>query len=985
MPLYRLFILVCLLLCAVLRAQDPHPAFRQYTVDDGLPSFEVYQVKQDSKGYIWFATNNGVSRYDGYTFENFSIAEGLPDNTVFEIYEDPNGKIWFVPLSCRLSYYDKGRIHVYPYNDSLLKVLKNPVKTSFAVDKKGRVYLGVDNHGIYEISDKGEMTVHHRVHPFQDAMYLTEPLKGEFIYSINHIIETTNNSYVDIDIVGLKTRFKVEGNLEDIRATTRVVRLSNGKLLFSCYNRVIIVSPDGSHKMVPFNGRVHWMYEDKSHGLWIATYMDGLYYLENGDFNNMKRYLPDVGFNGFMQDKEGGFWAVSETNSVYYFASKRVLTYDMASGLSFNKVNCLEYACNKLYVGLQNGYLNRVSEDGRIEIFRLGTQNGFINSIFYLKYHKKLDAVLTHSGLTIGIIKTHGTQLKAFKARTHAFDVLENEDGSYWGCNNSSTYYARNNFPYDSAWSVYKKRSSALLRYHQNILIGGAEGLVEFNPVTKAFFYHGDKHPLLKNRITSMAYTLDSNWLVLGTKGTGLLLYNHDAVIQISPRTGFSSENVKCLWIDANYIWAATPKGLDRINILQNKPIRYTIRHYTTSDGLASNEVNDLYGDNKRLWIATDKGLSLLPLDTLEEPFYNLPVYIKRIGINDKDTALTSSYELAHDQNNIRIDFIGLSYKSPGLLNYRYKMVGLDTNWVYTQNRDVQFTTLPANRYTFLLSVQNLDGSWSHNVAKVNFHIHAPFWKLWWFLLLTGAAGLYIVFIVIRYRFRRARREEEKEEMLNKSLLHLKQKALRAQMNPHFTFNVMNSIQHFILHNRPESAHRYLSKFSKLMRIILNNSESNTIPIADEIKALELYLELEAMRFEREFQYEVELDPLIDAAETPMPSMLIQPYVENAIKHGILPAGRPGMIRIRIFLERDYLKCTIEDNGIGRVQAEKEKNKHREAFEHRSFGTYITKERLSVLNELYNSDLSENIVDLYDAEGHACGTLVEIFIPHIPK
>ena len=132
-----------LMLClyTAVSAQDAHPSLKHYTVEDGLPSSEVYQVKQDSKGYIWFATGNGVSRFNGYEFENFSLKDGLPDNTVFEIYEDKFERIWFVPLSCKLSYYYKGKIYLFPYNEQLQKVLMNSVKTSFCVDGNGTVFL----------------------------------------------------------------------------------------------------------------------------------------------------------------------------------------------------------------------------------------------------------------------------------------------------------------------------------------------------------------------------------------------------------------------------------------------------------------------------------------------------------------------------------------------------------------------------------------------------------------------------------------------------------------------------------------------------------------------------------------------------------------------------------------------------------------------------------------------------------------------------
>lgn len=245
-------------------------------------------------------------------------------------------------------------------------------------------------------------------------------------------------------------------------------------------------------------------------------------------------------------------------------------------------------------------------------------------------------------------------------------------------------------------------------------------------------------------------------------------------------------------------------------------------------------------------------------------------------------------------------------------------------------------------------------------------------------MALCMVATISILFFAISYWLAKKHKEKSKEEEMNRVLLQLKSKALRAQMNPHFIFNVINSIQHFILHNNDEAAHRYLSKFSKLIRTILNNSDKNRIPLIEEIKALNLYLELENMRFENRFEYVIHVDKDIDTNEIRIPSMLIQPYVENAIKHGILELkNRTGNIRITITKDAGLLKCTIEDNGVGRAVTLENK-----PSDYRSFGTSITQQRLAVITELYHNKLLEKVIDLYDNNGHAMGTRIEVFIPY---
>jgi hypothetical protein len=392
---------------------------------------------------------------------------------------------------------------------------------------------------------------------------------------------------------------------------------------------------------------------------------------------------------------------------------------------------------------------------------------------------------------------------------------------------------------------------------------------------------------------------------------------------------------------------------------------------------LASNEVNDVIQMDGKIWVATNKGLSMFNPEELVRSSKPIPLFIQEIAINDRDTIPLKKYNLSYTENNIKIKFIALGYQNAGKLKYRYKMLGLDTNWVYTQNREIQFTTLPANNYTFLLAVLNPNGVWSKNEVRIAFTIRSPFWQKWWFIALCMVSIFLIIAGLFKYRIKKNKAEEEKSMNLNRMLMNLRLKALRAQMNPHFTFNVMNSIQHFIINKDSESANRYLSKFSKLIRIILNNSEKNTIPIIEELKALELYLELESMRFEERFDYEILLDPLMDGAIIEIPSMLIQPYIENSVKHGILPSKLKGKIIIELQQQGTILKCVIEDNGIGRAKAA-ENNKNNE---HQSYGTSITQERLAVINELNQSTLSEKIIDLYDEHGNGIGTRVEIYIP----
>jgi ligand-binding sensor domain-containing protein len=981
---YQFFLMICS--CIPGFSQDPHPSFRQYTVEDGLPSSEVYQVKQDSKGYIWFATGNGVSRFNGYEFENFSVTNGLPDNTVFEIYEDTFERIWFVPLSCKLSYYYKGKIHQFEYNDQLTKILVNPVKTSFCVDTNGTIFLGVYEQGIIEISKRGKTS--RQFFPYKkNQLSLLQPASGSYVFSCY--------AYDTLKSINFNTRqhqdtvFFSKKDPISMFGGTRIIDSKEINFFVGVGNSLLIMDHKHLHdyKIEHFPVRIIWVYEDADSDLWVGTLLGGVYYIHNRDFEHKQCFLKGLAVNGIFQDKEGGVWFATEGSAVFYSSSKKILTYDETSGLTDNRITSFTTNDKKVYAGSQNGFISEIQLTKPVKNYNLNfdsqdlnfdsqSSNG-VTTLFYDSIRKQIwvSGKSKSPWLKDGKIKLDPLNL-SFNA------MLIDTPNICWIVSSGELMKITGNKIFSvlsgSRNKVFKRANAIVSGKDGMLMIGAINGLWTLNKKGNIYYYLGYKNKLLQNRILDLAYCRDS-LLVMGTKGAGVLLYDKKNVSQINTAKGLCGDNVYAIYVDSSIIWVATNKGLNKIRITQIHPLQYKINSYTTVNGLAFNEINDVVKVDGKIWLASNKGISFFCPNSLDEPTVQLPVYLNKILINDNDTVILKDYQLAYDQNNIKINFTGLGYKNAGKLKYRYKMVGLDSNWIYTSTREVQFTTLPANAYTFILNVMNTDGTWSKNVAIVNFSVCAPFWKKWWFILISILLSAYVMFYLIKYRLRKIQVREEKITDLNKTLMSLKLKALRAQMNPHFTFNVMNSIQHFIATKDGEAANRYLSRFSKLIRLILNNSEKSQVPISDEIKALALYLELEAMRFEERFEYSIKVDKSINILEVEIPSMLIQPYVENSIKHGILTSNRPGVIKIEIIKQDTFLKCVIEDNGIGRTNSYFINRNST----HKSFGTAITQERLAAINALNNINLLEKVIDLEDENGNALGTRVEIYIPFI--
>lgn len=354
-------------------------------------------------------------------------------------------------------------------------------------------------------------------------------------------------------------------------------------------------------------------------------------------------------------------------------------------------------------------------------------------------------------------------------------------------------------------------------------------------------------------------------------------------------------------------------------------------------------------------------------------------IYITGLRIVDETAELKPEYELAYDQNYLLINYGGAAYSNAEKLQYSFMLEGLDTRWRFTDQTSVQYTTLPPGSYTFRVRTMNKDGIWSEDDAVMTFHIAPPFWQTWWFLALMSLLLFVSVGLVLLLSVQRVKRKEQEKVAINKKIAEIELQALRAQMNPHFFFNTLSSIQHYITTNDNDQALKYMSKFAKLMRRIMDNSRKGVISIREELDALKLYLELESLRFKGKFDFELNVEASIDVHYDQIPAMLIQPYVENAILHGIMYKEDKGQITISLSRANEVIKAVVEDNGVGRARAREIKASKNAT--HQSSGMDITRERLEILNAANNSNLSVNIIDLTDAQGNATGTRVEVFVP----
>lgn len=977
------FVLLFLLAsCYNLIAQDHQ--YTHYGVEDGLPSSEVYFVFQDSKGYMWFATDAGVSRFNGYEFENFDMSNGLTDNTVFLIDEDPEGRIWFGTFNLKLCYYQDGKIYPYQYNDKIANYFEDKgglIVSSLKVDADKTLWMGTKSRGLIKINRQGILDV------------LIDNVDSNFlILDSNSLISGVDVNRLDNDSQIIEFNNKYRDLLTMGQADTSIGSLIyvvvTGRDFAVCYYsplNALLLGIKNKYEVKRLKGfsfikkKVSFCYYDQDH-FWISVLGQGVYecQLENDSIEIVNHYLMGKQVSSIFKDEENGFWFPTLTEGIYYLSSSSI-EVSAFRGRSVSSV-AVDTVSNDLYSSLSSGavYSNRMIKMKEKKSLKKITESN-VNMI-HIKYgyeKKQLyigDLTVSEgmnffkNGKVEKISSSHYNS--GFKALIFESDTIYkvNQYGFSIMVNEKEVYFSHPENP--RMWCT------SLVKNGGKIWIGTNQGVRIFEGVDKKI-----KHPFQKNKYLSSAITsmerLNDNFFLIGTKSYGLLVVRNDSIIDvIDQEKGLVGNLVKTIHVDNQQtIWVGTNNGLSRINC-DDQGV-FDIYNVTTKHGLISGEINDIDSYRATIYLATTKGLVEFDRRKLKENDLRPPVYITSFNVNEQERTVDENLELSYKENNLNIAYEGLNYRSLGDVTYQYRMLGVDTNWITTTSRSVRYPTLPHNEYTFEIKAKNEDGYWSET-ERFSFKINPPTWLTWWFITVLIILGLLIVYLVFRYQVKQIRSKASVE----KKMVELELKALRAQMNPHFIFNTLNSIQYFIGKNNFVETNRYITKFSKLIRTVLNLSEKSVIAIEEEIEMLTLYLDLEKMRFDEQFDYSIQIGEEVDAYYDTIPSMLIQPYVENAIWHGLMNTTKKGKITIEVNRENNDLKCVVTDNGIGREAASRIKAKRN--INHKSVGMTITKERLDLMSDEKRADINVEIVDLYDNKNGVKtvkGTKVIVKIP----
>ena len=979
--------------------------FHNYSVEHGIAQSQVYSMIQDKRGLLWFGTRGGgLTRYDGLKFKTFTERDGLVNNYIYDILEDPQGNLW-ISTNDGISHYNGKKFSSYKPKEksSPTQVLKT------VLDRQQKLWMAT-SHGLMTFDGKSFENISKKL-----------KLSPETINSV--IVDRDGNIWFG-DGQGLYQIIRLENGMKLINymtnAITCILQDKEGSIWIGTYG-------DGAYR---FDGKNFTRFDDNQElykktildifiddkkQVWLGTLYHGVinYQPQTRSFTMLgeSEGLSNNHVRKIIQDNTGSYWFGTSGGGVCNYFGKQFTTYDRNSGLGGSFIYSIyRDSKDRLWIGnsqkgvsvMENGtFANYHSQNGFADVKVKAILEGWDGEILLGTEGKGVfgwkDSVFTELGPLVkayirGMVKDKEDNIWIATAGRGLYK-LQRKDGEII----SSNFLVSNGLLSNRLTTLWCDKKGNIWYGTENDGVGCLNS--KSNHLLKLTVAKG----LSSNTIRSISED-GRGYIWIGTAGSGVNAVRLDEP-QKKPvvfNDVLTSANVYLLTFDKqNNLIVGTEKGLDYIQLTKDLKVR-SMKHYSKGDGFTGVETcqNSVFRDKDgTLWFGTINGLIRFNPSSLNKNQIPPIIRITDVELFYKplqetsfkrylgDWNLVKNIDLPYDQNHVSFKFFAVNLSNPEGVRYQWKLEGFDENWSPISADDkITYSNLNPGTYRFLVHAFNEDGVRTADPSVVIFTIATPFWYRWWFMTSIAAVIVLIIYLLVRRRFQQLKRKSEEERMklqMEKDIVELEQKALRLQMNPHFIFNALNSIQSQIGTGNDKEGRYYLAKFSRLMRQILDNSRNTTITLQEEISTLENYLLIEEFCNGNRFEYTITVPENMETDFVRIPPMMIQPFVENAIKHGFRDMdglGKKGMITIEFTEEKEAIICTVADNGIGRERSA-ELNKASKETYHRSTALLVTQERLDKLSE-ESDKLSLEIIDLYDGD-QPSGTKVIIRIPTI--
>ncbi len=932
----------------------------------------IYHALQDRDGYLWLATDAGVTRFDGTHFQPFYKENGLSDSDIIHLVKGRNGEIIFLSYNGKLSFFKNG--HIYnPTNFPLLQkaTFRSPILSGFQA-ANGDFWLATNSGDIYRVNTKGidsigrkPTAVRSPVRFFHEGSSGRIYIDGTYFINKNKTIVKCNFGYTPLaDNAFFQNADRPDQVL--FLAKEGIVRMRD-----SAQSLVLPIK----NIVNPFKKAYGYLSEDSNGDIWLPTIGDGVYMYPNPSRRPISppiHYLKEAKISTVVRDHEGNHWFGMLGEGLYMLPAnyETAVTYTREDGLKSDRVDAvLTDRQANIWLGMDDATLQIIRPDGVIGTYPINLPEG-VNRSYQNVLHLHEDikgriwAMLPNYICMISnnnnqfqqILIPNKDQKAQYNFKSWSFvDAAHAYIGHSRGVLQLAPADAPTNAPngtqktdkYSIQPTSFATGSRAVYSIFctlsRQLLMSYLDGVQRLSDNKVTGLAYANKY--LAEKVNSIAQLPDSS-LVFSVDGYGLLFMKNDRTTQHFSQHNTLLDNVyKQLFVCDSLLWAAGNHGLTRI-VYQNHKIQH-ISTLRTSDGLPSDEINGVFATKNNVYVATAKGFTILQTSRTGQQLAPPQVYIEPLITNpNTPNKITPLYP----NSRITLNYEAIAFREPAAVQYEYRL-NTQAAWIPTRNTVQTFSELRPTTYQFQVRARHLNSTWSQPCTYI-FTVQPFFYQTWWFLLAISGIVAGAVSLLIRWRIERNERRKRERLMSEKKMTELEQQALQSMMNPHFIFNVMNSVQYFLNHNNKEAANKYLTQFARLLRNNLEYSNKPSISLAQELEYLQLYLSLEQLRCGDRLAYVFEIDDDLDTDYIYLPPMLLQPYIENAIWHGIMPATAGGTIRLAASEANDTLYISITDNGVGIDNSRAAKLENPSS--HHSIALALTKERLRILAELTN-------------------------------
>lgn len=940
-----------------------------YRSGQGFAAINGYCIYQTKNGYLWIGTENGLFRFNGYDFKTYTTRDGLPDNEIFGLSEDTKGRLWMLPFANSICYLQHGKVY-NRQNDSLLKKLQFSSRPEqLLVDWSGAVLVW-DKSNLTLIGNDKSIKIISAIEGYALKNTVCQTWigpSGQFMVACNDRIyawagdhfnpilrmpftmnSIGSNAFFDSSMLYLPMRGKLYRNIQH-NGIAAIQEQNTPVLDFATFVKVKVSEDD-----------------------YMVTSEKGPFLLNSSTGKITDQFLSGIKTGAFVKAQDGAYWFGTIGKGIFRFQKTPVKSIPLQeSGQSIiyikgNKEGADATTDKAIYIGLQrdplsrgftekNAIIDRERRNSNYLYLARDPRGGWIGGAHSIFWREKLGAKPVKQ-----MINSH---IKAVLEEGKNTLLVAALDGVF-RCD-PEQFRIKDTL-------LYNRRATSLEKINDVVYAGTLEGLLAFTP-DKQQHVVLPNNSLLQRHITTLSKGAGDILWVANNNAELVALKDEKLLTVIDLKQGLQCRRISCMKGSGKFLWVGTDNGVFAIS--QSPP--YTIiKHLTAAAGLNSNQVNCLDIFENRVWAGTINGINYFDESEVFKEQQNPAIIINSIINGDSIMDTTDDIITLLDQP-LAIDFDVVNFSGGTRPVFQYKM-GNQKSWITLENNQLYFPVLPYGSFT--LTLRTNAPNWPKGaVFSQRFYNPPPFYQQWWVILIFFITGTTVIGVLIFLFIRKIRNNYQQKLARQQSLLLLEQMALQGQLNPHFIFNCMASIKQYNAAGDTEKANNFVDALSLLMRQTFELGSEVFISLDQELNYLVHYLNIEQERFNHSFRYHLEQQTTLPITQIPIPAMLLQPAVENAIRHGIrhLPDGQ-GAIFIRVKQQEGQVTITISDNGIGR-----QKSKSFKSAAHNSTltSTTVNEKRINILNRIFEGKITLKTEDILNSKNETGGTRVIISYP----